>query len=77
MATDESKVEEIFFCALEKGSAEELAAYLDEACEGDSTTTSNNQSDPRGRHPDSIDSSSVFGCRYVHGVSVDGDVLGC
>jgi hypothetical protein len=35
MATDESKVEEIFFCALEKGSAKELAAYLDEACEGD------------------------------------------
>ncbi len=35
MATDESKVEEIFFCALEKGSEEELAAYLYDACEGD------------------------------------------
>ncbi len=34
MDTDESNVEEIFFCALEKGSAEELAAYLEEVCEG-------------------------------------------
>lgn len=34
MATDESKVEEIFFCALEKGSADELDAYLNEVCGG-------------------------------------------
>ncbi|QEG34780.1 serine/threonine-protein kinase [Bythopirellula goksoeyrii] len=35
MATDESKVEEVFFCALDMGSEEELTAYLDEACKGD------------------------------------------
>ncbi len=35
MAIDESKVEEVFFCALDMASEEERSAYLDEACKGD------------------------------------------
>jgi hypothetical protein len=35
MAAEESKVESIFYAVMEKESAAERAAYLDEACTGD------------------------------------------
>lgn len=40
MAVDESRVEEIFFSALDRGTEQERAAYLDEVCKGDDSLRS-------------------------------------